>query len=279
MNNSADKNQENKNTFALYFLFPEEIAFDKDLLIKNIRSVSNKKIEINPIVGLDGKEKKLFARAVVEGEVFELVGMGAPLPQNIIDYTIGCAYGVPEEIAAMRSHGAHILVFYRGESTDRMTIFNAYKKLAYGFLAQGLLGIANPYSWNVIGASMIKGMLEDAETKAFAETPAMMIWRSFIKVPYNDGFWFVTKGNNLFGINEYAYFGKMEEAQEVYDYFENIFSYAYEDKAVIAVGDTIQIGEDTYLRFKAVEELPEVLNGEMMETLVLERISAEEINQ
>lgn len=278
MNNSADKNQENKNTFALYFLFPQQKPFDRDLIVKSIKAVSNKKVELNPIVGLAGKEKNLFARAVVEGEVFELVGMDAPLPQNIIDYTIGCAYGAPEEIEAMRNHGSHILVFYRGESKDRMTIFNAYKKLAYGFLSQGLLGIANPYSWNVIGANLIKGMLEDEETKAFAETPAMMIWRSFIKVPHNDGVWFVTKGNNLFGINEYAYFGTMEEAQEVYDYFENIFSYVYENKTVISVGDTIQIEEDTYLRFKAVEELPQVLNGEKMETLVLEKMSDGEIN-
>ena len=278
MNHTTDKNQENKNTFALYFLFPEVVAFDKELLIKSIRSVSKKKIEVNPIVGFNGKEKKLFARVVVEGEVFELIGMDAPLPQNIIDYTIGCAYGMPEELEAMNAHQFHVLVFHRGESTDRMTIFNAYKKLAYGFLNQGLLGIANPYSWNVIGANIIKGMLEDEETKAFAETPAMMIWRSFIKIPHNDGVWFVTKGNNLFNVTEYAYFGQMEEAQEVYDIFENIFSYVYENQATITDGDTMQIEEDTYLRFRAVYELEEQLKGETLGTLVIEKISAEEIN-
>ena len=278
MSNITDMSQEKKSSFALYFLFPEVVAFDKERLIKSIRSVSQKKIEINPITGLDGKEKKLFARAVVEGEVFELVGMEAQLPKNIMNYTIGCAYGVPEEIEAMKEHNFHVLVFYRGESTDRMAIFNAYKKLAYGFLEQGLLGIANPYSWNVIGAGLLKGMLEDEETKAFAETPAMMIWRSFIRMPYNDGVWFVTKGNNLFDITEYAYFGKMEEAQEVYDIFENIFSYVYETHTEIKVGDTMQIEEDTYLRFKAVDELQEQLNGETVGTLVIEKISADQMN-
>ncbi|MBE6024563.1 MAG: DUF4261 domain-containing protein [Cellulosilyticum sp.] len=278
MNHTTDANQENKNTFALYFLFPRVTVFNKEMLIQSIKSVTHKKVEINPIVGLNGKDKALFAHAVVEGEVFELIGMETPLPQNIIDYTIGCAYGPAEEIEAMRNHGAHILVFYRGESTDRMKIFNAYKKLAYGFLDQGLLGIANPYSWNVIGAGIIRGMIEDEETKAFAETPAMMIWRSFIKIPHKDGVWFVTKGNNLFGITEYAYFGKMEEAQEVYDIFENIFSYVYETNTSISVGDTMQIEEDTYICFKEVEELQDQLNGETIGTLVIEKTSSEQVN-
>lgn len=278
MSHTVDNNQEKKSNFALYFLFPEAVVFDKEKLVKKIKSVSNRKVEINPITGFDGKETKVFARAIVEGEVFEIVGLEAPLPKNIVDYTVGCGYGVPEEIEQMRNHNYHMLVFYRGENTDRMAIFNAYKKLAYGFVEQGLLCIANPYSWNVVGANLIKGMLEDEETKAFAETPAMMIWRSFIKMPHNEGVWFVTKGNNLFNVTEYAYFGQMEEAQEVYDIFENIFCYVYENQATIAEGDTLQIEEDTYLRFRSVYELEDQLNGETLGTLVIERISADEIN-
>ena len=279
MSYTVDKNQENKGNFALYFLFPEAIAFDKEKLIKKIKTVSDKEVEFNPILGFDGKQTKTFARLMVEGEAFEIVGLEAPLPKNIVDYTVGCAYGNPEEIEQMRNHQYHMLVFYRGASKDPMVIFNAYKKLAYGFVEQGLLCMANPYSWNVVGANLIKGMLEDKETKEFAETPAMMIWRSFIKMPHNDGVWFVTKGNNLFNVTEYAYFGQMEEAQEVYDIFENIFSYVYENGVTISEGDTIQIEEEVYLRFKAVTELEDQLNGETLGTLVLEKISAEEINK
>lgn len=278
MNNITSDTKNKKDNFALYFLFPEAVAFDGAKLEKCLHSISKKKVQINPVVGTDRKEKTLFARIQVEDEVFELVGMDAPLPQHIIDYTIGCAYGTPEELEQMRNHKYHILVFYRGESNDRMVIFNAYKKLAYAFIEQGLLCVANPYSWNVIGANLIKGMIEDEETKAFAETPAMMIWRSFIKIPYKDGVWFVTKGNNLFGISEYAYFGKFEEMQEVYDIFENIFNYVYETKGVIEAGDTMQIEEDTFLRFRTVYELAEQLNGETVGTLVIEKVSEAEIN-
>ena len=279
MSHTVDKSQEKRNNFALYFLFPEAVIFDNKKLIKKIKSVSNKKVEITPITGVKGAKNSTFIRAVVEGETFELIGLDAPLPKNIADYTIGCAYGAPEEIERMRNHQYHMVVFYRGESTDPMVIFNAYKKLAYGFVEQGLLCMGNPYSWNVVGANLITGMLEDKETKEFAETPAMMIWRSFIKMPHNDGVWFVTKGNNLFNVTEYAYFGQMEEGQEVYDIFENIFSYVYENGVTISEGDTIQIEEEVYIRFKAVTELQEQLNGETIGTLVLEKISAAEINE
>lgn len=273
-----DIKQEKKDNFALYFLFPEAVVFDREKLSNKIKQVSNKPVEVQQVVGLKGK-KEVFVRVVVEGEVFELVGMDTPLPQNIIDYTVGCAYGTPKRLEEMRNHQYHMLVFYRGENKNRMAIFEAYKKLAYGLLEQGLIGVANPYSWNAINKDIIKGMFEDKEMKAFSETPAMMIWRTFLKVPHNEGMWFVTKGNNLFDIAEYAYFGTMEEAEEIYDIFENIFDYAYETGKTIVAGDTMQIEEDTYLRFREVYELEDQLQGEKIETLVIEKITADECNQ
>ena len=232
---------------------------------------------------MDGADKNLYVHITIGGEIFDLIGIDGPLPENIVSYTVGCAYGNPDEIRAMRAHGFHILAFYKGENKDRQAIFNAYKKLAYGFLSQGLLCLANPYSWNVIGANLLQGMVEDDDTRAFAETPAMMIWRSFIKIPYKDGVWFVTKGNNLFGIHEYAYFGSMEEAQNIYDIFETVFSYIYEGEGTVAIGDTMQTDEDEFIRFKSIDEvtsnLKETLRGETIGTLVIEKISSSEINQ
>lgn len=282
MTEIARNDQEKKNNFALYFLFPKAVAFDQNVIKERIESVANDKVEITPIVGLDGVDKNLYVHITIGGEVFDLVGIDAPLPENIVNYTVGCAYGNPEEIQAMRAHSFHVLAFYKGTNKDRQAIFNTYKKLAYGFLSQGLLCLANPYSWNVIGADLICGMVEDDETRAFAETPAMMIWRSFIKMPYGEGVWFVTKGNNLFGIPEYAYFGSMEEAQNIYDIFETVFSYIYEGEGTIAAGDTMQTGEDEFIRFKTIDEatsdFKEPLRGETIGTLVIERISSNEIN-
>lgn len=283
MTEVVKNNQEKNKNFALYLLFKEAVAFDEKIIRERIKSVNNDKVEIAPIVGMDGADKNLYVHITIGNETFDLIGIDAPLPENIINYTIGCAYGSADEIQAMRAHGFHILAFYKGENKDRQAIFNAYKKLAYGFLSQGLLCMANPYSWNVVGANLLQGMVEDEETREFAETPAMMIWRSFIKIPYEDGVWFVTKGNNLFGIHEYAYFGSMEEAQNIYDIFETVFSYIYEGEGTVAVGDTMQTGEDEFIRLKSIDEMTtgcrESLRGETTGTLVIEKISRSEINQ
>lgn len=283
MTEIAKNDQEKKQNFALYLLFKGAVAFDKDIIRERIKSVASDKVEVTPVVGMDGADKNVYVHITIGDEIFDLVGIDAPLPENIVSYTVGCAYGNADEIQEMRAHGFHILAFYKGKNKDRQAIFNAYKKLAYGFLAQGLLGLANPYSWNVIGANLLQDMVEDESTRAFAETPAMMIWRNFIKLPDEKGVWFVTKGNNLFGIHEYAYFGSMEEAQNVYDIFETVFSFIYEGEGTIAAGDTMQTGEDEYIRFKSIDEitagLKEPLRGETMGTLVIERISSSEINQ
>lgn len=283
MTEIARNGQEKKKNFALYLLFKEAIAFDKKIIKERIQSVAKDKVKITPIVGMDGADKNLYVHITIGNEIFDLIGIDGPLPENIVSYTVGCAYGNPDEIQAMRAHGFHILAFYKGENKDRQAIFNAYKKLAYGFLSQGLLCLANPYSWNVIGANLLQGMVEDDDTRAFAETPAMMIWRSFIKIPYKDGVWFVTKGNNLFGIHEYAYFGSIEEAQNIYDIFETVFSYIYEGEGTVAIGDTMQTDEDEFIRFKSIDEvtsnLKETLRGETIGTLVIEKISSSEINQ
>ncbi|ETJ35105.1 hypothetical protein Q604_UNBC10492G0001, partial [human gut metagenome] len=56
------------------------------------------------------------------------------IPIEITEYTVGCAYGQKEELEAMENHSYHIIAFYAGKSTDYNVIYNAYAKLAYGFL-------------------------------------------------------------------------------------------------------------------------------------------------
>lgn len=279
----AKDNQEKNKNFALYFLFREAVAFNEETIRERIRGIEKDTVKITPIVGMDGADKDIYVHITIGKETFDLIGINAPLPENIVNYTVGCAYGSPEEIQEMREHGFHILVFYKGKNKNRQAIFDAYKKLAYGFLSQGLLGIANPYSWNVIGANLLQDMVEDEETSVFAKTPAMMIWRSFIKLPYEEGVWFVTKGNNLFGIHEYAYFGSLEEAQDIYDIFETVFSYIYEGEGTAGAGDMIQTGEEEFIRLKELDETnigcKEALKGETTGTLVIEKVSKDETTQ
>ncbi|GKX68545.1 DUF4261 domain-containing protein [Inconstantimicrobium mannanitabidum] len=269
---------EDEKVFALYLLFHKSFVVDKEAVIKTISEIDNSKVNIDFEYDLDGKDA-LLCNVKINDDLFQLVGLDAPLPEEIYNYTVNCAYGNEVELKRMRDHKYHIIAFYKGNSKDQMHIFNAYSKLAYGFLQYDLLGMANPYSWNSIIPSLIKEMVEDDEAKELISIPAMMVWRSFVKVPYNDGVWFVTKGNNLYDIYEYAYYGTIEETGEVYNLFENIFNYVYESKAEILAGHTMEMEGDIYMKFRNVYELENILNGDGIGTLVIEKISKNEINR
>lgn len=268
----------NEPSFALYMLFYDSFALKNEEVEERIKQIDNDKVWMKPLFDLDGKEG-LYCYVGINNHTFRLFGIDAPIPNEIADYTINCSYGNEVELLRMKEHKYHIIAFYEGECKDKNEILNAYSKLAYGFLNCDLVGLANPYSWNSLIPSLIEGMVEDEKAKIFATTPAMMVWRSFIKIPYNNGVWFVTKGNNLYDIYEYAYFGNLEETQEIYDIFESIFNYAYETKAVIMAGHTIQVDENTYLKFREVYELENDIQGEGIGTLVIEKITEDKINK
>ena len=270
-------NKEEKNSFALYLLFNEKLIMNEKNISERIKRINNDKIEVSPILGLNGEEA-LYCNITINDENFKLVGIDSKVPEEISSYTIDCAYGKREELDDMSKHSYHIIAFYEGKSNDMMHILNLYYKLSYGFLEHGFLGLANGYSWNVVTPSLIQGMAEDEELKEFANTPAMMIYRNFLKIPHNDGVWFTTKGNNLFGVHEFAFYGDFEKTQEIYDIFEDVFYYIYESDVHIEAGHTIQLGDDVFLKFKEVYELQDTLEGEGIGTLVLEKINSDEIN-
>ncbi|GAA0122000.1 MULTISPECIES: DUF4261 domain-containing protein [Clostridium] len=272
-----DKEEEKKNSFALYLLFKDSFVIDKEKLASKIEEIDNDKVSVEPILGLDGDEA-FYSYVTIGDDKFRLVGIDCPLPKEISSYTINCGYGNREELEAMGNHKYHVIAFYEGTSADKNHIFNLYSKLAYGFLHYGFLGLANGYSWNVIIPSLIKDIPENKEVKTLLSTPSMMIWRNFIKIPHNEGVWFTTKGNNIYGIPEFAFYGTFENNQEVYNIFEDIFYYIYDTKAEVHIGDTMQIEEEVYLKFREVYELQDTLEGEEINTLVIEKITSSEIN-
>ena len=270
--------EEEELNFALYLLFSNSFEINKDAIIKRINSINvAKKLKIK-LEAVDDSHVKdsLYLNMVINNHKFKLIGLDAPLPENIVRRTIRCGHGRKDELARMEENKYYVIAFYEGNSKDMNKIFNAYSKLAYGFLEHNLLGLVNGYNWNALTPSLIKRIAEEDSAKELANTAAIMLWRNLIKIPYKDGVWFVTKGNNLYDVYEFAYFGTIEEAKEVYDIFENEFKYVYETKAHITVGEVIKIKDNEYLRFREVYELEEVLQGDGIGTLVIEKIKSGE---
>lgn len=274
-----DSNEEKEHSFALYLLFSKPPKFNSGEIRSRIEKISNGEVFIENILE-DGDTTNSYGYAKIDGENFQIVGFDVGIPPEICDYTINCAYGNREELQAMAEHTYHIIAFYRGKNKDYNVIYNAFAKLAYGFAEDNFVGMANGYAWNVIAPSLIKGLFEDEMLEGFVSTPAMMVWRNFVKIPYDNKVWFVTKGNNIYGVHEYAYKGEsFEDSQMVYDMFEDIFNYEYSERPVIEAGHTLQLGDDVFLKFRDVYEIEGDLQGEGIGTLVIELIGEDEINK
>ncbi len=261
-----------REKLMLYLLFPRAFQIDINKICDKISSIDGEVVELTPILQLDGAEN-LEYMIQIGTESIRLVGVDAPIPKEIAHYTIDCTYGTPKELKDIRNHRYHMTALYEGTSNDINVVFNAYAKLAYGFLEQGLVGMVNRYSWNILTPLLIHGMVENEEAKKFASAPEMMVWRNFVKIPYNEGVWFVTKGNHLYDTYEYAYYASFDESQEVYSMFEDIFYHVYDNKAEIAAGHVMQLNEGLCIRFKEVYELEEVLQEDKKGTLVIEKLS------
>ncbi|HEX9027256.1 MAG TPA: DUF4261 domain-containing protein [Clostridium sp.] len=272
-------NEENKNSrFALFLFFPKSFIMDRETIIRKISKISNDEVKVEAI--LDKHERNvLYYEITIGNEKFELLEKNAPMSEEICNITIELTHVKKEELDAMRQHNYHIIAFYTGESTDQNKIYNSYAKLAYGFLDYNLLGMANFYSCNALTASLIKKVFEDENEKDLFSIPALTIWRNFLRIPHNDKVWFVTKGNNVYGIHEYAFYGTYEEGESVYEMFEDIFEYTYETKANMKAGDVIEIEKDKYLKLRKVYELEDELEGIGIGTLVIENSTGSEINK
>jgi hypothetical protein len=69
-----------------------------------------------------------------------------------------------------------------------------------------------------------------------------------------------------------------EEGQRYFDMFENIFGYLRGPGSRLALGDTMQIGEQDYVRFRAPSKDEDFL-ADGGELLVADSIGAQDINR
>ena len=83
-------NKEEKNSFALYLLFNEKLIMNEKNISERIKRINNDKIEVSPILGLNGEEA-LYCNITINDENFKLVGIDSKVPEEISSYTIDCA--------------------------------------------------------------------------------------------------------------------------------------------------------------------------------------------
>ncbi|MEW9097061.1 MAG: DUF4261 domain-containing protein [Clostridiaceae bacterium] len=275
-NEGKDLNLENGP--ALIMVFDTLPIIDGKNLSKRIEKIEklNTEVEVTIEKELNNGET-LLSVIEFDDHKIKLVGFNAPLPDDVINYTVDCSYWKPEDKDNIRNHKAHIICYYDGQNLDPSEKYIALYKVIYGFREKGLVGIINEGAWTCQPAYVVEDLVGKEMLMASREVPPLMLWTNFIKMPMDYGTWMFTKGNHIFGVNDFAYLGDINEAAEINEIFNNIFYYIYENQAIVESGHTLQIEEEVYLKFRDVYRENEYLESPLG-TLVIEKINQNEIN-
>lgn len=234
-------------------------------------------LKVNPKIDLiTASDAGAVGTVAFDDHMIKLVGIGAPVPRQVLKKTVGVSHWSGAWEASIASHNAQILCIYEGQNPDPIEQYIALYKVAVGFQSPGMRAVINEAAWLCHPPAVLSKSFNTADQLGKArQTVSLVYWTGFLKfIKPTGGIWFTTKGNHLFGVCDFAYLGENHsEGSATFDMFYEIFNYAYQNKVPLNVGETLQIGNEVFLKFEAVSEYPEFLNSPNG-TLVLTKISS-----
>jgi len=205
-------------------------------------------------------------------------GLPSPLPKTIIDRTINVSLWQPQIKASLRQHLSHLSLVYVGQNPDPVARMIALYETARGFENENLLGIVNEGAWT---AHPRADFLSPEKIANYRADIPFILWVGYVKFFVDkQSYWLITKGHHIFDVPDLAYFTQPgDDPDEIMSQFINIFYYIYEEDAEVTAGDTLAIsGTNEFMKFSEVTEHENILIGPSG-TLVIEKISPDEINR
>ena len=272
-----------EHPLSLQLLFPEYVALDPKQLVKEFKSFhpSMKKVrcELDPELGKDGKAFGLIGWG---DHVIRLVGFDLPMPKEAVELCIAPAHYPQDLKAKARSHRAHLLLYYVGNDSSPVEQYVALAATA-GVLARfGAIVVLNESAHTSFPAAALSGIDSEEDMLDLLRTlPLPILFCGFVKHEVHGvrGVWMRTYGAQLLGLPDLAAHAKgHHEGERYFGIFDNIFKYLEDSEARIGPGQTMQIEQDEYLRFRSPSSEEDFLVSEG-ELLVVETIRADQINR
>jgi hypothetical protein len=218
--------------------------------------------------------------ATFDSHDIAIAGFAARVPDGVLEKTVAVSSWTGPARDSFDSHKSHILLIHGGGSASMAEKYIALYKLAALLGGDKLRGVLIEAAWTCAPPELVREFTDAKMLKAFRETAPPILFTGFVKFKTDDGDWFASKGHHMFGAPDLAMHGD-EQPSKVLDIFMSIFAYMTSKRVKIAAGHTLQIAEETYLKFhKLAEDNPwrDWLQGKG-ETLEVRRIDKEEINK
>jgi len=276
-------NEQTDGALSLQVLFDNNLDFDFNDLEAQFRayhkSLKKAEIEIDEASNTQGTPFGLIGWGQ---HVIKLVGFNQPMPTAAVESCIEPSHYDAALKDQARAHKSHLLMYYQGYDPDPISQY-ASMALVGGFLSSvGAVVVTNESACTSFPAGALSADASNGDIVELLQTlPLAVLYCGFVKYDVEgvDGVWLRTYGAPQIGLPDLA--SKVTDHSEslnVFDIYNNVFSYLLSSGAQFAVGNTMQVGEDTYMKLRAATSEEYYLESEG-ELFVAEFIPESDINQ
>ncbi len=175
-----------------------------------------------------------------------------------------------------------MILYYKGYESNPITQY-ASLALVGGFLADfGAIVVTSESVHTSFPAIALSGNEVEGDIFELLESlPLAILYCGFVKceVENVDGVWLRIYGAPLLGLPDMASLVEdHSSSQDIFDIFSNVFSYLLESGAKFVAGNTMQVGEDVFMKLRLNTNDEYYLDSDH-ELFVAEFISESDTNQ
>jgi hypothetical protein len=270
---------------SLVVLLQSELRLESQELTQALRafhpSMSQAQCDIVPDVRYD-KEGALLGIAWWGNHVVRIVGFDSPMSAVAVEECVAATHYTQGIKQAARAHRSHLLLDYVGNDTSPLEQYVALAAMC-GILSHfGAISVLNEDARTMIRPVELSGSSVYGDLIEFLHfAPLLHLYCGFVehKVEGTGGVWMCTYGAHRLGFPDFAaHAAGHHERGKYFDLFDSILRYLQESGAQLADGDTMQIDEEDYMRFRHASENEDFLRSEG-DLLVVEMIRPDEINR
>ncbi|MEE9334906.1 MAG: DUF4261 domain-containing protein [Granulosicoccaceae bacterium] len=213
--------------------------------------------------------------------VVKIVGFDQPMPADVLESSVLPSHYDEALKSEARAHKSHLLLYYQGYDNNPV---NQYASMALigGFLScVGAIIVVNESACTSLPAGALNGDTTKGDIVSILENfPLTALYCGLVKYEVEDidGVWLRTYGCPLLGLPDLASLADDHSgSEEVFDIFNNVLSYLLDSGVQFVAGNTMQVGEDLFMKLRLASADEYYLESEG-ELFVAEFISASEIN-
>ena len=276
-------NEQLETTLSLQLVFSGALDLDAATLEKQFRALhkSLKKAQIE----IDDKTNKQGTPLGLIGwgeHIVKVVGFNQPMPADVLENSIQPSHYDEALKNEARAHKSHLLMYYQGYDKNPIRQYAAMA-LVGGFLSRvGAIVIVNESACTSLPASALRGDSTSEDIVSTLENfPLAALYCGFVKYEVEgiDGVWLRTYGGSLLGLPDLASLvDDHSGSEEVFEIFNNVLKYLLDSGARFVAGNTMQVGEDLFMKLRLASNEEYYLESEG-ELFVAEFISEAEINK